>query len=81
MVESIAIVNSRQDSSMEHAAKYKDGTATNASQEPSFAAKVWNKLGLNVGMLLLMAKYLHIYRGSKETAKYRLGGLFLQPLQ
>lgn len=34
----------------------KDEATTNGSKDPSFAAKTWDKLGLNVGMLMLMAK-------------------------
>lgn len=56
MAESIANVNSRQDSSKEDAGKDEDGTPTNVSRETSLGKTIWDKLGLNVGMLMLMAK-------------------------
>ena len=57
-------VNSRHDSSVEKATK--DEATTNGSKDPSFAAKTWDKLGLNVGMLMLMAKYFHVHNNQQQ---------------
>lgn len=56
MAESIAQYNSRQDSSVGEAAKAKDDTPTDVPKGPSPGKKIWDKLGLNVGMLMLMVK-------------------------
>ena len=56
MAQSIVKVNSRQDSSMEAAAEDKDGTSTNVPRETSLGKRIWDKLGLNVGTLVLMLK-------------------------
>lgn len=57
-------VKSRRDSSVEEATK--DGAATNGSKDPSLAAKIWDKLGLNVGMLMLMVKYFHVHNNQQQ---------------
>lgn len=56
MAVSVVNVNSRQDSSVEAAAGDKDGISTNLPRETSLGKRIWDRLGLNVGTLVLMLK-------------------------